>query len=246
MLQSQRDSSKWLKRPSYSVPALAISACIALLLGLAPAASIARQAPATPTEKAQQQQRRATSPPYKGDLSIFEYEGRDSKLQVGRVMDILGIAPGKTVADIGAGSGWFSVRAARRVTGTGLVYAVDINPDAISYIQKRVQREDIGNVKPILSNPDDPRLPPKSIDAALLLKTYHEVAAPIALLKNLRESLRPGARVGIIDRNGKAEDHGVNRDTVVREARQAGYTLIGEYDFVKPDGNDYFLIFVSR
>ena len=245
MLQSQRDSSKWLKRSSYSVPALAISACIALLLVLAPAASIARQAPASPTEKAQQQQR-ATSPPYKGDLSIFEYEGRDSKLQVGRVMDILRIAPGKTVADIGAGSGWFSVRAAGRVTGTGLVYAVDINPDAISYIQKRVQHDGIGNVKPILSEPDDPRLPPKSINAALLLKTYHEVAAPIALLKNLRRSLRPGARVGIIDRNGKAENHGVNRDTVVREARQAGYTLIGEYDFVKPDGDDYFLVFVSQ
>jgi len=243
MLQAQRDSSKWLKRSSYSVWTLAISGCLALVLELGPVASIAQQAPVTPTEKAPRHQHRATSPPYKGDLSVFEYESRDSKLQVGRVMDILRIAPGKTVADIGAGSGWFSVRAARRVTGTGLVYAVDINPAAISYIQKRVQREAIGNVKPILSKPDDPRLPPKSIDAVLLLKTYHEVAAPVVLLKNLRKSLRRGARVGIIDRNGSAESHGVNRDTVIREARQAGYTLIGEYDFVKPDGNDYFLVF---
>jgi SAM-dependent methyltransferase len=201
---------------------------------------IAQQAPAAPGKEAQQ---RKTSPPYKGDLSAFEYEDRDSKLQVERVMDILGIAPGTTVADIGAGSGWFSVRASRRVTQTGLVYAVDINPEAILYIQKRMQREGIGNVRAILSKPQDPLLPAKSIDAVLLLKTYHEVAAPIALLKNLHKSLRPGARVGIIDRNGNAENHGVNRDTVVREARQAGYTLIAGYDFVKPDGEDYFLVF---
>ena len=71
---------------------------------------------------------RKTSTPYTGDLSIFESPGRDDRLQINRVMDMLGIDPGKTVADIGAGSGWFTVRAARRVTASGTVYAVDINP----------------------------------------------------------------------------------------------------------------------
>jgi hypothetical protein len=86
-------------------------------------------------------------------------------------------------------------------------------------------------------------LPPHSIDAVLLLKTYHEVAEPVALLKNLRQSLRPGARIGIIDRNGTPDSHGVNEDIVLREVRQAGYKLIGRYDFVKDDDEDYFLVF---
>src|SRR5271156_203518 len=90
---------------------------------------------------------RKTSEPYTGDLSIFDSPGRDERLQINRVMDILGIAPGKTVADIGAGSGWFTVRAARRVTETGSVYAVDINPEATSYIDKRAQREGLHNLK---------------------------------------------------------------------------------------------------
>ena len=189
---------------------------------------------------------RKTSNPYTGDLSIFDYSDRDKKLQVGRVMDILKIAPGRTVADIGAGSGWFSVRAARRVTPSGLVYALDINPEAIRYIQERVRQEAMPNVRPILSKPEDPRLPAASIDAALLLKTYHEVAEPVVLLKNLHKALRPNARLGIIDRNGNGEDHGVSRDVVLQETGQAGYKLIGEYDFVKGDGEDYFLVFEPR
>src|ERR1700743_3515941 len=89
---------------------------------------------------------RPTSNPYTGDLSIFEYADRDQKLQVDRVMDLLGITSGKNVADIGAGSGWFTVRAARRVGPTGAVLAEDINPAAIEYIGKRVQKEDLVNV----------------------------------------------------------------------------------------------------
>src|SRR5258707_15284344 len=87
------------------------------------------------TQSAQQTESRKTSTPYTGDLSIFDSPGRDERLQINRVMDILAIAPGKTVADIGAGSGWFTVRAARRVGEAGTVYAVDINPEAVRYIE---------------------------------------------------------------------------------------------------------------
>src|SRR3954454_18220397 len=82
---------------------------------------------------------RKTSSPYKGDLKIFERKDRDEKLQVQRVMDVLGIRPGTNVADIGAGSGWFSVRAAKRAAPGGLVYAVDINPESIAYIDNRIR-----------------------------------------------------------------------------------------------------------
>jgi cyclopropane fatty-acyl-phospholipid synthase-like methyltransferase len=188
---------------------------------------------------------RKTSTPYTGDLSIFDSPGRDQRLQIDRVMDILGIGPGKNVADIGAGSGWFTVRAARRVAGTGKVYAVDINPEAIRYIDQRLQKEQLHNVVTILGKEDDPLLPAGQVEAVLLLKTYHEVAKPVALLRNLRPALRPGAKVGIIDRNGNAENHGVQRSVVLKEAAEAGYELSGSYDFVK-DGMDYFLVLTAK
>jgi SAM-dependent methyltransferase len=127
-----------------------------------------------------------------------------------------------------------------------LVYAVDINPEAVKYIGERAEKEQLRNVKPILSKPDDPLLPASSVDAVLLLKTYHEVAQPVALLRNLRAALRPGAKVGVIDRNGNGEDHGVGRDVVIREAKEAGYKLLKQYDFVKGDKMDYFLVFTAR
>src|SRR5271155_648410 len=98
-----------------------------LLAGLwLPAAPVRAQ-----SDSAAPSTKRKTSTPYTGDLSIFDAPGRDERLQINRVMDMLGIEPGKNVADIGAGSGWFTVLAARRVTGSGKVYAVDINPEAI-------------------------------------------------------------------------------------------------------------------
>jgi SAM-dependent methyltransferase len=185
---------------------------------------------------------RKTSEPYTGDLSIFDSPGRDERLQINRVMDILGITPGKTVADIGAGSGWFTVRAARRVGEGGAVYAVDINPQAIRYVDDRARKEKLLNVKTILSKADDPLLPAAAVDAVLLLKTYHEVAEPVRLLRNMRTALRSGAKVGIVDRNGNGENHGVAKEVVLREATQAGYRLLDQYDFVKGDKMDYFLV----
>lgn len=190
---------------------------------------------------------RKTSTPYTGDLSIFETPGRDEKLHINRVMDILAIAPGKTVADIGAGSGWFTVRAAKRVTDRGTVYAVDINPEAVRHIAERAQQERLQNVKTVLSKAEDPGLPANAVDAVLLLKTYHEVANPVLLLRNLRASLKPNARVGVIDRQGNGEDHGVQKEVVLQEAGQAGYRLVEEQDeLVKADKMDYFLVFEAK
>ncbi len=216
---------------------------LALLVSCPALSLLSAQSPA-PAPAAAPGEHRKTSEPYTGDLSIFDSPGRDERLQVSRVMDILGITAGKTVADIGAGSGWFTVRAARRVGEGGVVYAVDINPESIRYIDDRARKEKLRNVKTILGKADDPLLPAGAVDAVLLLKTYHEVAKPVALLRNLRASLRPEARVGIIDRNGNGEDHGVGRDVVLREAAQAGYRLLEQYDFVKGDKMDYFLVLV--
>jgi ubiquinone/menaquinone biosynthesis C-methylase UbiE len=217
---------------------------LALLIACALSFSSAQDAAQAPD--AASGEHRKTSEPYTGDLTIFDSPGRDERLQINRVMDILGITTGKTVADVGAGSGWFTVRAARRVGDGGTVYAVDINPESIRYVEDRAQKEKLHNVKTILGKADDPLLPAGVIDAVLLLKTYHEIAEPVGLLRNLRTALRPGAKVGIIDRNGNGEDHGVGREVVLREAAQAGYRLLKQYDFVKGDKMDYFLVLVPQ
>jgi ubiquinone/menaquinone biosynthesis C-methylase UbiE len=187
-----------------------------------------------------------TSTPYAGDLSIFEEPGRDKRLQIDRVMDLLQLKPGSTIADIGAGGGWFSVRAARRVGANGHVIAEDINPKAIAYIQQRAQREHLANIVPVLGTPDDPKLAPNSLDAALMLKVYHEIAHPQLVLANLRAALKPGARFGIIDRNGNGADHGLKESIVRDEVEHAGFRQVARYDFTKADGQDYFLIFVKQ
>ena len=188
---------------------------------------------------------RPTSTPYSGDLSIFETPDRDKKLEIDRVMDLLEIKPGKTVADIGAGSGWFTVRAARRVGAGGTVFAEDINAEAIKYIQGRAGKEQLPNVRTLLGTPDDPKLPSASVDAVLMLKVYHEIARPIPFMQALRASLRPGARVGVIDRNGSGSgtDHGLPQPILEREMREAGFRKVAKYDFTKKDGQDYFVIF---
>ncbi len=193
--------------------------------------------PKAPTEK------RGTSDPYDGDLSIFEKPNRAENLQVERVMDLLGIRKDTDVADVGAGSGWFTVRAARRVGAGGTVYAVEINRRYVRHIRRRAEKEKLPNIRTILGKPNDPRLPASSVDAVLLLKTYHEVATPVALLRKLRNAMRPGARLGIIDKNGIGTDHGVNADVVIKEAAEAGFALVEQHDFVKPDEVEYFLIF---
>jgi len=187
-----------------------------------------------------------TSTPYAGDLNIFEEPGRDQRLQIDRVMDLLNLKPGSTIADIGAGGGWFSVRAARRVAPSGRVIAEDINPQAIAYIHQRAQREHLANIEALLGTPDDPKLTPNSIDAALMLKVYHEIAHPRLVLANLRTALKPGARLGIIDRNGNGADHGLDESIVRAEVERAGFRQIARYDFTKADHEDYFLIFQTR
>jgi SAM-dependent methyltransferase len=221
------------------------SASLRLALGLALLAGCAF-VPTVQPVAAQQGAQRPTSTPYAGDLSIFEYPDRDKKLQVERVMDLLGIRPGKNVADIGAGSGWFTVRAARRVGVHGIVFAEDINPAAIQYIDQRARKENLANVRTVLGTPDDTKLPAASVDALLMLKVYHEIAHPVPVMKELHAALRPGARIGIIDRNGNGADHGLQREIVLQEMAEAGYKLAGSYDFTKADGQDYFLIFTAR
>lgn len=198
--------------------------------------------PAAPPE-AQDQISRPVSEPYDGDLAIFEDRQCARKLQIDRVMNLLGLKEGLNVADIGAGSGWFTMRAARRVGKSGLVYAVEINPDYLKHMDVRAKQNHLLNIHIVQGTEDDPKLPTASIDAALILNTYHEVAQPIRLLEHLHQAMKPQAALGIIDRNGKGDDHGISSQIIIDEAKRAGFSLKAQYDFVKPGDMDYFLIF---
>lgn len=184
-----------------------------------------------------------TSQPYTGDLSIFEEPNRDKLLQTERVLDTLHLHAGSAVADIGAGGGWFTVRAARRVGPGGRVYAEDINQHAVDTVRERAQHEQLPQIAPVLGTPDDPRLLPESLDAAVMLRVYHEVAHPPLLLAKVRQALRDGGRLGIIDHPGTGADHGINAEVVRAEVERAGFRYVGLYDFTKGDQNDYMIVF---
>src|SRR5262249_18028607 len=139
------------------------------------------------------------------DLGMLEGPDRDAYQRPDQIMDVLGIAEGMTVADLGAGGGWFTIRLARRVGPNGIVYAQDVQHQMLESIKRRVERENLKNVRTQLGTATDPRLPPGALDAVLIVDAYHEMEQPVALLRTLVSSLKPakpgesGGRVGIID-----------------------------------------------
>lgn len=164
-------------------------------------------------------------------LSLLEAPDRDQWQKPDLIMDALGIAEGMTVADLGAGSGWFTIRLARRVGPNGRVYAEDIQREMVEAVSRRVERERLTNVVTVLGTEKDPRLP-SPVDAVLIVDAYHEMDDPIALLRNVVGRLKPQGRVGVVDflpgggGPGPAPEERVNPDGVIRTAAAAGLQLI--------------------
>ena len=144
-------------------------------------------------------------------------EARDRDGEAEQIMNFLGVRPGMTVADLGAGAGYYTIRLARRVGPTGQVLAEDVVPAYLWKLQQRVEREHLSNVTLALGEPHDPRLPFRSVDLVLMVHMYHEVAQPYGLLFNLLPALRPGARVAVIDLDQPTELHGTPRTLLLCE-----------------------------
>src|SRR5215472_5576979 len=169
-------------------------------------------------------------------------KSRDQAGEAERVMNLLGVRPGLMVADIGAGSGYYTVRLARRVGPTGHVFAEDVVPEYLERLARRVASEGLaGMVTVVRGDPHDPRLPPGSIDLALLVHMYHEVQQPYGLLWNLRPALRPAARVAIIDARRQTEVHGTPPDLLRCELAAVGYRQTAFYDLQE---STYLAVFV--
>jgi SAM-dependent methyltransferase len=172
------------------------------------------------------------------DLGLLEGPDRDLWQLPDQIMDTLGIAEGSLVADIGAGGGWFTIRLARRVGASGIVFAEDIQPQMLEATMRRVAREGLGNVRRVLGTAEDPRLPAGTLDAVLIVDTYHELDNPDAMLRNIAKSLKPQGRVGVVDFKrdglgpGPALEDRVDPDQVVRDAEAAGLRLVRHETFL--------------
>lgn len=158
-----------------------------------------------------------------------QWSNEDTRERAGeaaRVMQLLGIRPGMAAADIGAGSGYYTVRLSRQVGPAGRVYAEDIMPDYLAGLQRRVAAEGLSNVTLALGEAHDPRLPPASVDVALLVHMYHEIDQPFGLLVNLLPALRPGGRVAILDADRVTSRHGTPPALLECELRAVGFRQV--------------------
>jgi len=218
------------------IRAFAAAACRCARLGAGLAVACLLAAPAGPASAQSRQGHGKLFAPQ--DLALLEGPDRDLWQLPDEIMDALGIAERSVVADIGAGGGWFTIRLARRVGAGGLVFAEDIQPQMLEATMRRVAREGLGNVRRVLGTPDDPRLPPASCDAVLMLDTYHELDDPGAMLRNIAAALKPQGRIGVVDFKrdglgpGPALEERVDPEQVVRDAEAAGLRLVRRETFL--------------
>jgi predicted methyltransferase len=172
------------------------------------------------------------------DLGLLEGPDRAAWQKPDLIMDALNIAEGATVADIGAGGGWFTIRLAQRVGPNGVVYTEDVQDEMLESIRRRVRREGLENVVTRRGTSSDPNMPARSLDAALLVDTYQEVGEGerVAFLRNLAGALKPTGRIGIVNykpgRGGPGPEPEVRMDRSVVEqaARDAGLRVLDFHD----------------
>jgi predicted methyltransferase len=174
---------------------------------------------------------------------VFDDPARDAWQKPHEVILALGLAPDAVVADIGSGTGYFSVRLAHALP-KGLVYGVDTEPDMVKYLAERARREGLANVVSVAGRPDDPALPAR-VDLVLMVDVYHHIADREAYFRGLRGSLKPGGRIAVIDFSessaaGPPKRERISPNRVRAEMQRAGYSLAAEHGFLP---NQYFLVF---
>lgn len=212
------------------------------LAGIVAAAAVAfgqtgPQAPARPDHM----EHRFDNP--EASAQSFDDPARDAWQLPDRVIAALGLKPGQTVADIGAGTGYFSVRLARSAAAP-IVYAADIEPAMVKYVQDRAAREGLKNIVAVLAAADTPNLP-GPVDVALIVDTYHHIGGREAYFRKLAKSLKPGGRVAIVDfklesPEGPPKEFRFSPEQLASEMAQAGYKLAAQYDFLP---RQHYLIF---
>lgn len=178
--------------------------------------------------------------PILGD-SFSTEDARDRLGEAEEVIRLAGVRPGMWVADIGAGEGYYTVRLAPVVGRRGRVLAGDIVPETIDRLAQRVHRENLDNVAVVLGEEDNPKLPARSFDRIFLVHMYHEVASPYAFLWHLREGLKPGGEVIVVDADRPPRRHGIPPALLECEFAAVGLTLARKSEIT--GGEAYFAAF---
>jgi cyclopropane fatty-acyl-phospholipid synthase-like methyltransferase len=181
---------------------------------------------------------------YAGNLScVFGDDRRDSWQKPEEIIKTIGLKPGQTIVDIGAGDGYFMRRFARAVSPAGKAIGLEIKADLVEKMNEDARNAGLANYEARLVATDDPKLAPGSIDVIFLCDTYHHIDSRVDYFRKVRHALKPGGRLVILDmvRSKKNTDHSVIREDVIEELRQAGYRLRKEYDMLMP--RQYFFEF---
>lgn len=188
------------------------------------------------------------NPDWRQWVARFERPDREIYRQRLAIVEASGLRPGMNVADIGAGTGLFTRLFAKQVTPGGKIYAVDISGTFIENILRTCREQGLNNVEGIVNSPHETRLPPASIDLAFVSDTYHHFEYPQDMLASIRQALRPGGRLIVIDFRRHPEVNSpwvmghvrAGRETVIREIGAAGFRFVGERPLLR---SNYFLVF---
>jgi ubiquinone/menaquinone biosynthesis C-methylase UbiE len=195
-----------------------------------------------------QEPHQAHHPPESTDAYIHALEnpGREEWQKPAEVLERLALKPGESIADIGAGSGYFTVRFAHAVGPKGKVYAVDIEREMLEHIQERAKRENLSNIQTVLADPNDPKLPPASVDVIFICDTLHHISGREKYYPLLARALKPGGRLVNIDFYKKSLPVGppvemkIAKPAMIEELKPAGFHLLKDFDFLP---YQYFLVF---
>ena len=182
--------------------------------------------------------------------SYMDDPRRNEWQKADQVLEHLFVKPGESVADIGAGTGFFTIRFANKVGKTGIVYASDIDETMVRFVEKRVQKEKLGNIRTILGKMDDPLIPRAAVDVLFICDTYLFIDNRVQYLTKLKNSLKSGGRLAIISFNSLAEVSGapppqrmIPKEIVIKEAVSAGFEPEADYLFLPFQD---FLVFRKR
>jgi ubiquinone/menaquinone biosynthesis C-methylase UbiE len=170
----------------------------------------------------------------------LERPEREAREQPEKVIEALKILPGMTIADVGAGTGYFTIRLARRVGPTGKVYATEIQPEMLRMLDARLGKERIGNVQLVPATDGDAALPPRCCELVLLVDVYHELADPASVLAGIRRALRETGRLVLVEYRGEDPDlpikpeHKMTLAQIKKELEPRGFAFVESLEFL-PD-----------
>ncbi len=179
-------------------------------------------------------------------VKVFDNPERDAWQKPEEVVAALRLAPGSSIADIGAGTGYFIERLSAAVGSRGTVYAVDTEPNLVAHMRERADQGSMANVVPVLASADNPRLPRASLDVALIVDTYHHIDDRLEYFRSVEHLLKPGGRVAVIDwregdlPEGPGADHKLAPKQVISEMKAAGYDIAERHTMLP---YQYFLVF---